>query len=361
MKKVIYSMIVMLGIAAFMACSDDNSKEIEWQSPIKIINSNILFEGTPSTGGLRVAAPGPISASTTAAWCRLEVTADSVTVSVDENREITGRTAVINIKSGGSEINAVVQQKGLAFLTTSLDDTLSMPSTAARAAYFIKHTSEVKTWTNASWVNSAMESDSLIINAVENDGRAFRSAVVYIQSGPYTDSLVVSQAFSFDKAYLGTYSLRYESGGKQYGTPVEMVKDEEGRYSLVFTSAASTWSGLSLPIDVDDVNMQIYISNLSIMGQKESKGTNYYVISLLMGAKKGTTSIYRFNNSGIKIIGSPNVSDEGVLTWDFVPNDKFDFNTYTFYGLRLGLSTNGTYAGYKSAWITLPNPKLVKE
>src|SRR3712207_4373237 len=117
MKKIFCSLILCLGIAGLSACSDDNSKNLNWQSPISIINSNIIFEGNKASGGLRVQAPSAITATVTAPWCHISVVnGDSVTVNVDENATIEGRSAVIAIKSGDEELTAVVQQKGLSFL-----------------------------------------------------------------------------------------------------------------------------------------------------------------------------------------------------------------------------------------------------
>ena len=84
-------MILLLGMVFFAACSDDNSKEVDWRSPIKIVNSDILFEGGKATGGLRVAAPAAITAQISASWCHIAVVnGDSITVSVDENKEMQG-------------------------------------------------------------------------------------------------------------------------------------------------------------------------------------------------------------------------------------------------------------------------------
>ncbi|HEY9544253.1 BACON domain-containing protein [Prevotella sp.] len=358
MKKIFCSLILCLGIAGLSACSDDNSKNLNWQSPISIINSNIIFEGNKASGGLRVQAPSAITATVTAPWCHISVVnGDSVTVNVDENATIEGRSAVIAIKSGDEELTAVVQQKGLSFLP-KMDKKLTLTSDKGVTKYYIKHTTAAKAWSNVAWLKPSMDGDSLVIASDENTGMAHRSGMVYVQSGPYTDSVAVEQAFSFDKAYLRKYNLRYPSGSDWKSTPVEMVKNEDGYYFLKFTDAAnSTFSGLEIPLEVDNVNMSIAIANLALAGTKIYKGTEYKVMVMVMGQKKGATSISRFSNGGIKLNGVPTVNNDKV-TWNFTPNDQFNSERYD-YLLRLSLSTDGSYSGYAKVSIaTLGQPYL---
>ena len=354
-------MILLLGMVFFAACSDDNSKEVDWRSPIKIVNSDILFEGGKATGGLRVAAPVAITAQISASWCHIAVVnGDSITVSVDENKEIAGRSAAIRISCGDQSLDAVVQQKGLSFLP-HLVSTLSLESDHSVMKFYVKHTSDAKAWSDVAWLKASVDGDSLVVETSENAGTAGRPGKVYVQSGPYTDSMEVYQAYSFDKAYLRTYNLMYHVKSAWKSVPVELAKAEDGSYLLRFADKNNAHLvDLAFPVEVDKTKMTFSIANLSLLGSKDYKGKTYRIMTLIMGLKKGTTSVYRYKDASIKVVASPKVVD-GKVNWNFTPNESFDSSVYEFAQIRLALSKDGTYSGYTTpAWLDLPSLYLVQ-
>ena len=83
-------------------------------------------------------------------------------------------------------------------------------------------------------------------------------------------------------------------------------------------------------------------------------------MTLIMGLKKGTTSVYRYKDASIKVVASPKVVD-GKVNWNFTPNESFDSSVYEFAQIRLALSKDGTYSGYTTpAWLDLPSLYLVQ-
>ena len=71
------------------------------------------------------------------------------------------------------------------------------------------------------------------------------------------------------------------------------------------------------------------------------------------------SSVYRYNNSKLAMVGEFSVDTDGTFYWDTDANDQLDREKYEFYAFRLGL-TSGGYEGYAGALTSSIRPYLMK-
>ena len=90
MKKITSIFALLLCVFVF-SCSNDDDKET---SSLQIVSSNVTFESAGGTGTIKVNAISEITATSNKDWCTVSVNGDIINVSVIENNDMSGRTAI---------------------------------------------------------------------------------------------------------------------------------------------------------------------------------------------------------------------------------------------------------------------------
>ena len=107
----------MLGLLSFVSCSNEVlDNPYAKVSSISIDNVSVLFQAAPSTGFVKVTAPkGITKVVSEQSWCTPTVNGSEVSVQVEGNSNVLGRSSLLTIYSGDDYAQVTVQQMGLIF------------------------------------------------------------------------------------------------------------------------------------------------------------------------------------------------------------------------------------------------------
>lgn len=359
MNKIISFFVLALGMVLAAGCSDDTiDNPYAKTSSIVVDSADVIFQAAPSTGSITVTAPNGITdVKTSSSWCTAEVSGNVVKINVAQNNSYEGRSSMVTIYSGQDYTEVNVQQLGfiLQLESGSADNSIKVNTDDAQSlAFYMKHNTDVQFSSTADWLKTTVTDDSLKVSLDANTTGVPRAAWLHYSSGNIKDSLLVSQ-FDIKKDILGDYKLYYYSSGWKYYN-VEMYEKSAGKYALKFKTGSFANAGFEIPIYLREDYPGVYFNNLDPVGKYTSKGTEYDVITMVMYLSGN--SIYRTRDTELRADGVWNYED-GVSYFTFNSDNYLDAGN-EFYGLRLSLTTDGTYNGYKSALITFTGIQLEK-
>lgn len=257
-------------LAVLTSCGDDDSNEVTAQQ-IVVVKSDLLFEPVGRTGSVEVEAPGELTATLQADWCRATVEGKKVSVTVDDNKTFEGRTALLTISAGGSSITLPVQQRGMALGSLSRE-AQHVDNAATRLAYYIRHDLPFNLQTEEDWLHPRMEGDSLIIEVDRNADRYIRRGIINYDCAGYTGQLEISQYDISD--ILGEYYFGGNMSGASTGFRF-ILSEKDGSYYMTI-HRLEEWANSLIPVDFDEDRCIIYFHSASEIYSNRSVTYAYY-------------------------------------------------------------------------------------
>lgn len=340
MKKIFnLCAVALLGGFVLASCDDDSTNEVATHG-LQVLSAQTSFTARGGTQTITVAQT-PVSVYTNDSWATASISGNSINVTASMNPERETRHATVVVKSSAQDSAIVnIDQDGMvvSFANTSI----SSNDDALTASYAIKHNLDVTVSTSASWMSALVDGDSLRVTYQENNTGNPRTGWIYYTSGNVTDSVSVMQ-YDIDKDLLGDYELLFYDSGWYY-VNVQLYRWNQTSFRMRFTDDFMQDLNATIPVTIPDTSQPSFsIYNLAAMGSYTYNNTSYNEIMLVM-ASSGT-SVYYFRVATVYATADWTVDDEGYSYYPFT----FSNDSYEFYGLQIGLSTNGTYNGFTSA------------
>lgn len=227
MMRKIYSMILFMVCVFFIGCTDDDNTGKEEQ--LKIISSEVSFDCGGGTGVIHVESALPVSATSSEDWCRVEVDAGTVHVTVSPNLLIGSRTAMVTVVAGSDETRVPVYQLGDVFDT----DIKSADFTAAggEVTFRVKSNWEVEfEMSNDSWLactySASEEQVTIKALPLEEKGK-YRAETVKVKSGTHEITVTFTQV-----NMTGKFMCYRNQGKSGYGTCLIEDTDTDFLYKI---------------------------------------------------------------------------------------------------------------------------------
>ena len=279
MKKYIYFLLSVVCLTGFTACSDDDlvgSHNLE--NSVSIVSQNVLFDAAAGQGTIVYSAPGTATVTSSADWCHISVSGNTINVSVDENTGYDGRAAAVTITYGDDSRMVSVQQKGIVIIFTYVTEVLQIGSGGGSATFAGSSTDAVTISTDVDWITAVLNGDGTVaVSVAKNLTYNARTGVVTI-SAPAHDNvafITIKQAERTLPLVDGTYTMFYytnntESESETIEVTLKKSETEEGVYNL--TGIYEDWI---IPMHIDTENQYFYINNTQYVGTYTNSGTTY--------------------------------------------------------------------------------------
>ena len=361
MKKIIFSMMMLGCLVGLAACSsDDTENPYAVERAIKVVQSDVLFPVTASTGSVTVeAAHGITKVVNNADWISYTVDGNTVNVSVEQNNRFTGRTSRLSIYSGEDSTYVVVQQQGIDFILSAGSEILS-DDEAREYAFYMHSNMPVEIVSTDDWFTATIDGDSLRFSLTANETAKFRHGSCVYQVGEIQGEIKVTQR-DFEKDVLGNYKLIYTSSSNWVYTPVTLERNGDG-FQLRFTGSSYASRGIILPVKLNENALTMTIQNLqSIEGTYTKSDVNYYLYARTLYTNG--SSVYSNKTETPYILGKFNENEDGTFTWDYSIQEVS--SSYTYYALRICYGTKPSgpdaYNAHVGNYVTFIDMYLEKE
>ena len=273
----------------------------------------------------------------------------------ENNDEEDERVGSITVSMGDYSDEITITQIGfLLELEKELVNTKS--NEAATVLVKVNHSRPIESvtcedeWGTATF-NASSNQIQCDVDANETGWR--RNTTVTITSGPMTRTLIVSQ-FDFVENIQGNYGLAYyssTSGGFVY-TPVTLAATDETHGTLTFTAGSFATLGIVIPVEFDKETESFKIYNCTTLDAKFPYNGTTYDLMTMINYTNGS-SIYRTANEKLAAVCTLYDNEEDGIGFNVDMNDALNNPAYSFYALRIGLTTGG-YSGYYGSYTTFP-------
>lgn len=336
MKKIfnILAVAVMGGLVLASCDNDDTTNEIATHG-LQVTSAKTSFEAKGGTQSISVAAT-PTSAYSNDNWATVAISGNTVNVTAEQNNDRQTRHTTIVVKSSPLDSAIVnIDQDGMVFALNATNITFG--DDASRQAFYVNHNLDVNITTKADWLTAVMKGDSLAISVASNATGNPRIGYVYYTSGTVTDSLAVMQ-FDAEKDIPGNYVLYYYDDKEQawYYTTTNLYRTTNSSYAMRFTNAGLASYGWSIPVTIGTDAPTFTFTNLSNVGTFTAGSTSYSVLMMVLIDDGENVYTYKFSN--LTATARYTVDEEGNSYWPLTAS----LSGYNYYGLQLGLSTDGT-------------------
>lgn len=281
------TLIVLAGLLT-AACSSDY--DYNPQLKLKLTATDACFSAASQQGLISLLPTRGLTASTTAAWCRAEVTSDStVVIAVERNNAATGRSAEVLLQGldGGTARVPVTQQGAVwyvmgdsTYLVGDEQTTLTIP---LHSDY--DYRVDLPQWASGRQVEGAYE-----LTLSPNRTGQVRQTRCTFTSEKGSRTISICQIGPNDLA--GTYRLTYGipvSQTQQRDTTVTISLEQSATDSLRFlASGMSVIPGLRIPFSYDPLLRTLSIGAGQLLGRVGSQ--QYYVYTALASEAGAHTS-----------------------------------------------------------------------
>lgn len=281
------TLIVLAGLLT-AACSSDY--DYTPQLKLKLTATDACFSAASQQGLICLLPTRGLTASTTAAWCRAEVTSDStVVITVERNNAATGRSAEVLLQGldGGTARVPVTQQGAVwyvmgdsTYLVGDEQTTLTIP---LHSDY--DYRVDLPQWASGRQVEGAYE-----LTLSPNRTGQVRQTRCTFTSEKGSRTISICQIGPNDLA--GTYRLTYGipvSQTQQRDTTVTISLEQSATDSLQFlASGMSVIPALRIPFTYDPLLRTLSIGAGQLLGRVGSQ--QYYVYTALASEAGAHTS-----------------------------------------------------------------------
>lgn len=314
---------------------------------VSIVKQDVCFNAVGGQGTITVSAPGAITATSSADWCRASVSGNTVNVTADANTNYIGRSAVINISCGSDSRQVSVVQTGIVIDFTFDTQTISVPQPGLTFSIKGRAADPLEVKSNADWVKAAVAADGVVVSVEKNSASSARTATIVLSAPAHDNKAVITirQEGRTLTAPEGNYRMTFMTKNNDPSTAayadVVITKSEEANGYLLDMS--SVYPGWVLPMTMDSAKKQMVIKNTAFMGYYDNAGTQCYANML----------VYYTNGSSLYISYSTDAKYD--IFFDYTMDSKNMFNM-TLFNSAPSIGTGRTSLGMQVNVFTAPEP-----
>ncbi len=354
MKKILYFAIIACLTGLVSACGDDSMENpYATDDVLTVLSNDVQLPSTGGSGTIVVDGNGSVTAESSLSWCNVSVSGNTITVTAPENNSFESRNAVITIRSGNKSTEVVAYQDGLVFQLQQNYFSINDDAQTIRTAMTLSNPNlPVRTGEGVDWVTANFNASTgmLELNVEANNSGLPREGTFELLCGDYKAIVTINQ-YEYEKDVLGYYYVWYNNSGAWEYDFMSLEEDGSGNTQLRLIDG---WGDIAIPVTVDKISLKMTIANLAPMGEL----SGYQVLCFVRGLSG--SSIYRSSNVAWGIEGSYLIYDDGTAGWQFDVNSTMTGLGYSYYGISLGATTDGTYAGYVGWFQNFYNFELEK-
>lgn len=209
MKNILRYASVLLVLAGFASCVE---QEPVWVAPTKTMSieqSNLVFEPAGGTSSFTVKAENPFTVATDREWCTATASGSQVTVTVGENTSNETRYSRVTLTSGTETLGITVHQSGLIIKGFSVSDQV-LNSKQHTLEYSYSTNGVLNVSTTDPWISVNKTSDMVTITVDANNSGSLRTGTVSYSIGDVNSSfsIVQSPAFTVNDGWKLSYAGR---------------------------------------------------------------------------------------------------------------------------------------------------------
>lgn len=352
MKKTYFISALVVGCLALFttSCSEDDGSKTFPENTVRVTSADTELAAGGDTKTITVTGDGiTVSLPDSCKWLTAAVSGNNITVTAEPNLGRETRHAPMIIKASNGDHTILSFSQFGAIFTLDAPSEVHINDAAQTIEIASKYNLPITVSSSADWLNVKMEADKMVLTAQANETGYARGAFVYYEIGTVKDSIPVSQ-WQFEKDLLGSYAYYYYNNGWK-GTKITLEKTEAGGYQVVLDSYAAY--GWVIPVEYNEQDNTLTIKNLANVGKYVEGETSYDVLVFTMLIAEN--SLYRSKSPDIAMVGTYTMYDDGTFGWEFDLNNYAKAQGYeSAYGVRLVVSTDGTYDGYVGNLLTFP-------
>lgn len=288
MKKIISMLALAISAFAIVACSDDDNVGSQYQkkSNIVITASNLNFSAKADTGSVTFTAPEAATVRLNSAWATAVLEGNKVKVTVKENNNVEGRATQLTILCGTDSANVTIQQLGMNYEYNGHHLFIYNDEAHAVSYPVVNEGANITLSSSADWAVPTLNNNQVDVALAANNDGHIRLAELYIEAGPYKDTIqvlqgqlkdVVGKQFRFigydlAQATSTTHDIRELYAELQ----TKIVTDAQGKPFIEFTDADKGWL---LPIDFNEETLSFDVNAGELMGMYYHR---YYIYSSII-------------------------------------------------------------------------------
>lgn len=328
-----------------MSCNDDTENPYAHTPTLQVVSSNVVFTAKAASGDVVFATTngGTLTAKTKSPWAKATVNGNTVTVNVEENDDLSGRSTQLTVYNGTDSANVTVQQEGLIFRLSTAS--ISTGDNASRQSFAITKNIDPTIEVSQDWITTQMTDDSLIVTLKENATGHVRNGYIYYTAGTKRDSISVTQA-DFDKDIAGTWLITSSNSEKAYRVTIGR---NGNKYAMVL--AGLNWT---IPLSYNKTTNALSIAAGDSIGMYK----DYYIGTVFYDMEAG----YITWSKSVTLSGTFGHNDaEGYSFLEFKDNGSWEGykpNSLLLSAFTSSSFSNKTYSD--TDLLELDNPTLIR-
>lgn len=276
MKKIFY-LIAMLSVALFaIGCDDRETDEMMAQKTLQVISSDIVFQCTGGSGSVVVDAPSSVSAVSSAPWCTVSVSGNTINVSASEYEGLENRYSEIVITSGGQSTKVTAHQYGR-YYQAEIPGTLHFEDEGGQLDILVLHKNyDPEMSSGADWLTVNQLGDYLVIRCLPNTTGNMRFGAITV--GPST--INVSQ-YSLETSILGDYTWYGNTSATNAvvdSMHVHLTNYNESASTITMTIDELGERSLDIPFDINSLTFNLVGGQL--WGTTTYQNTEAFIFSM---------------------------------------------------------------------------------
>lgn len=290
MKKIFNILLCCVAVAFVASCSDDNDNPYSHTSSVNVTKAEVFFDAVASDGGvIEFEANGGVAVTSSADWCKTQLNGKTINVSVDQNDTRYSRAAVVTLRCNGDSATVSVVQKGIT-MRLSTDKVVVSTNNAATASCKIESNISLEVASKPDWVTVTFTEGELKVNFDVNNSGSFRTGMVKLCAGNFTDSIMVGQ-YDFNTDVKGSYKLTYYRDAEHTTTRTlnATIKD-----NTILIGGMN----LNVPYTFDESTMSIVLTSGDYVGKS---GSNYIYLIFADALAEYWTEFYQGATLGAKL------------------------------------------------------------
>lgn len=285
MKKIISVLALAISAFAIVACSDDDNvgSQYEKKSDLVITASNLNFSAKADTGSVTFTSPTAATVRLNSSWATATVEGNQVKVTVQANNNVEGRATQLTILNGIDSVNVTIQQLGMNYEYNGKHFFIYNDSARTVSYPVVDEGANVQLSSSESWAVPTLSNGKVNVAVAENNDGHIRQAELYIEAGPYKDTIqviqgelkdIVGKDFRFTGYDLALYTSSTRNIKELYSEiQTKIVTDAQGNPFLEFTDTDKGWL---LPIDFNPETLSFDINAGELMGRYYNR---YFIYS----------------------------------------------------------------------------------
>ncbi|MGN0201616.1 MAG: BACON domain-containing protein [Candidatus Cryptobacteroides sp.] len=262
MKKIL---VIFAAALLLFSCASEEPDSAPVSEELAVLKSDVIFDALGGSGTITVADLGGdrLSAFSASDWCKVTVFGNVVSVVVDQNVSLDGRSSRITLYSGENTTYVIAQQTGMEY--SFLDGMFLSEMSGGVFDVSGLSTFPLEASTDCDWISFKRTDGGYRLTVAPNDSGNSRVGYFYVTCGDIVTTYTVRQ--KFDRVFTGTYKLDYYTSSSKavhMDKEVEIERDEENP-DLYYICGVSP-SGYKIPLRYDASTDMLIIDNCCYLG-----------------------------------------------------------------------------------------------